>query len=93
MHEAFCEIAARSQTVELTPKGRGLARGLQFGQPELAAKACAAAFERGLLMETSGPSDEVMKILPALTITDAELDEGLAIVAESVAAVTDGMSA
>lgn len=92
VHEAFTEIAARSQTVELTPKGRGLARGLQFSQPELAAKACAAAFERGLLMETSGPSDEVMKILPALTVTDDELEEGLAIVAESVATVTEGMS-
>ena len=92
VEEAFTEIAARSQTVELTPKGRGLARGLQFSQPELAAKACAAAFERGLLMETSGPSDEVMKILPALTVTDDELEEGLAIVAESVATVTEGMS-
>ncbi|MBW0131302.1 diaminobutyrate--2-oxoglutarate transaminase [Pseudonocardia oceani] len=93
VEEVFTEIASRSQAVELTPKGRGLARGLQFSQPELAAKACAAAFERGLLMETSGPSDEVMKILPALTITDDELEEGLAIVGESVAAVTEGVSA
>ncbi|MBW0094381.1 diaminobutyrate--2-oxoglutarate transaminase, partial [Pseudonocardia sp. KRD-184] len=92
VEEVFTEIASRSQAVELTPKGRGLARGLQFSQPELAAKACAAAFERGLLMETSGPSDEVMKILPALTITDDELEEGLAIVGESVAAVTEGVS-
>ena len=71
----------------------GLARGLQFSQPELAAKACAAAFERGLIIETAGPSDEVMKLMPPLTISDTELDEGLAIVAESVRAVTEGMSA
>jgi diaminobutyrate-2-oxoglutarate transaminase len=89
----FAELAAASQAVELTPKGRGLARGLQFAQPELAPKVCAAAFERGLLMETSGPTDEVMKILPALTITDAELEEGLAIVGESVRAVIEGVSA
>ncbi|SHK36405.1 diaminobutyrate aminotransferase apoenzyme [Pseudonocardia thermophila] len=88
---ALTELAAASSAVELTPKGRGLARGLQFGQPELAAKVCAAAFERGLLMETSGPSDEVMKIMPPLTVTDAELDEGLAIVADSVRAVTEGV--
>jgi diaminobutyrate-2-oxoglutarate transaminase len=86
VHEVFTEIAAG--TTGLLPKGRGLARGLQFAQPELAAKACAAAFERGLLMETSGPEDEVMKILPPLTVTDDELEEGLAIVRESVAAVT-----
>jgi diaminobutyrate-2-oxoglutarate transaminase len=77
----------------LTPKGRGLARGLSFDQPELAAKACAAAFERGLLMETSGPSDEVMKVMPALTITDDELAEGLEIVSESVRTVTEGVTA
>lgn len=89
----FKELAAASQTVELTPKGRGLARGLSFSQPELASKTCAAAFERGLLMETSGPSDEVMKVMPALTITDDELSEGLEIVKESVRAITEGVSA
>ncbi|HYH32466.1 MAG TPA: diaminobutyrate--2-oxoglutarate transaminase [Pseudonocardia sp.] len=90
---ALTELAASSQAVELTPKGRGLARGLSFSQPELASKACVAAFERGLLMETSGPSDEVMKIMPPLTITDAELDEGLSVVGEAVRAVTEGVSA
>jgi diaminobutyrate-2-oxoglutarate transaminase len=90
---ALAELAGSSATVQLTPKGRGLARGLAFSQPELAAKACAAAFERGLLMETSGPSDEVMKIMPPLTVSDAELDEGLAVVADAVRAVTEGVSA
>jgi diaminobutyrate-2-oxoglutarate transaminase len=89
---ALAEVAARSDTVELTPKGRGLARGLSFSQPELAAKSCAAAFERGLLVETAGPSDEVMKLMPPLTISDAELDEGLAVVSDAVRAVTEGMS-
>ena len=90
---ALADLATSSERVELTPKGRGLARGLAFSQPELAAKACAAAFERGLLMETSGPSDEVMKIMPPLTISDADLDEGLAVVADAVRAVNEGMSA
>ncbi|MGD9987475.1 MAG: diaminobutyrate--2-oxoglutarate transaminase, partial [Pseudonocardia sp.] len=54
------------------------------------AKVCAAAFERGLLMETSGPNSEVMKVLPPLTVSDAELDEGLAIIAESVRTVVKG---
>jgi diaminobutyrate-2-oxoglutarate transaminase len=90
---ALKELAGEARAVELTPKGRGLARGLSFAQPELAAKSCAAAFERGLLLETSGPSDEVMKIMPPLTITDAELDEGLAVVRESVLATLEGVSA
>lgn len=73
--------------------GYGLPMALTLIKPELAAKACAAAFERGLIIETAGPSDEVMKLMPPLTISDAELEEGLAIVADSVRAVTEGMSA
>ncbi len=42
------------------------------------------AFELGLLIETSGPESEVVKLLPALTITPEELDEGLRILARAV---------
>jgi diaminobutyrate-2-oxoglutarate transaminase len=82
-----------SAAIELRTKGRGLARGLQFAQPDLATKVCAAAFERGLLMETAGPADEVMKIMPPLTVSGDELDEGLAVVVEAVRAVTAGVVA
>ena len=47
------------------------------------------AYDRGMLMETSGPDSEVVKLLPPLTITDEELERGLAIIDESVAAVLD----
>ena len=46
-----------------------------------------AAFERGLLVETAGPEDEVVKLLPPLTVTDTELDQGLAILADAVQTV------
>jgi diaminobutyrate-2-oxoglutarate transaminase len=58
-------------------KGRGLARGLSFGSGELASKVCRAAFDRHLLMETSGPDGEVAKVMPPLTVTDDELADGL----------------
>lgn len=58
-------------------KGRGLARGLGFESGELASKVCRAAFDRGLLMETSGPEGEVAKVMPPLTVTDEELADGL----------------
>ena len=45
-----------------------------------------AAFERGALMETSGPSDEVVKLLPPLTTSRSDLETGLEILAASVAA-------
>jgi diaminobutyrate-2-oxoglutarate transaminase len=81
---------ALADIVEDTPgteaRGRGLARGLAFDKAELADATAAAAFERGLLVETSGPQSEVVKLMPALTITDEELADGLEMIAESVRA-------
>lgn len=61
-----------------------MVRGLVFEEPTLAAKACARAFGSGLLAETSGPSDEVVKLLPPLNISTEELDRGLGILVDSV---------
>lgn len=65
-------------------RGRGLVWGIEFKDPERAGRICARAFELGLLVETSGPQGEVVKLLPALTITPEELDEGLSILARAV---------
>lgn len=85
----FNALVAKHESHSLVSKGRGLARGLEFRSGELADAVCREAFERGLLMETSGPEGEVMKVLPALTITDEELDRGLDIIDEAVATVLE----
>ena len=36
-------------------------------------------------METSGPTDEVVKLLPPLTTSESDLDEGIDVLAEAVA--------
>ena len=66
---------------QLSHRGRGMVQGLVFADADKAGEVCAAAYEQGLLAETSGPSDEVVKLLPPLTITDSELDLGLDILA------------
>ncbi|MEW2526947.1 diaminobutyrate--2-oxoglutarate transaminase [Streptomyces sp. NPDC047071] len=58
-------------------RGRGLVWGIEFRDKERATAVARRAFELGLLIETSGPESEVVKLLPALTITADELDEGL----------------
>ncbi|KAA5829577.1 diaminobutyrate--2-oxoglutarate transaminase [Saccharopolyspora hirsuta] len=65
-------------------KGRGLARGIGFDDLNVAGKVSKAAFDRKLLVETSGPSSEVLKIMPPLTISDDELEKGLQIIRDSV---------
>jgi diaminobutyrate-2-oxoglutarate transaminase len=76
------ELAGRGEGI--TPRGRGLARGLAFEHAELARKVCTAAFERGLLVETAGPDGEVAKLMPPLTISEADLSEGLVRFADAV---------
>ncbi|WP_024443290.1 diaminobutyrate--2-oxoglutarate transaminase [Mycobacterium sp. UM_WGJ] len=71
----------------VTTRGRGLIRGVAFERPELAAAVCREAFERGLLLETSGPEGEVVKMMPPLVIDDDDLAEGLMIAAQSIEAV------
>jgi diaminobutyrate-2-oxoglutarate transaminase len=71
----------------VSTRGRGMVQGLVFDDPGNAVKVCGLAFDEGLLAETSGPSDEVVKLLPPLTITNEELDHGLSILAEATAKV------
>ncbi|WP_398956348.1 diaminobutyrate--2-oxoglutarate transaminase [Streptomyces sp. GC420] len=84
-----CEQALNAITAEhpgagAGVRGRGLVWGLEFAGKSRAAAVCARAFELGLLLETSGPEGEVVKLLPPLTITEEELDEGLALLARAV---------
>jgi len=81
---ALGELARSVPSNQVRSRGRGLAYGLAFEHGELARKASSLAFERGLLVETAGADDEVIKLLPPLTVTHAELDQGLAILADAV---------
>lgn len=69
-------------------RGRGLLAGLHFDDIETAGKVATEAFDRGLLVETSGPDGEVVKIMPPLTISEADLERGLTILGEAVRAAT-----
>ena len=81
-------IAAEHPDLGLTVRGRGLFAGLVCdSDPTLAGRVSAEAFRRGLVIETSGAADQVLKFLPALTITPEELERGVQIVRESLAAV------
>ncbi len=69
-------------------RGRGLLQGIECA-PGIALAVAKHAFELGLIVETAGASDEVLKLLPALTISDDELNEGLGLIATSIADVVE----
>jgi diaminobutyrate-2-oxoglutarate transaminase len=87
IEEALTRIAGTHPDDISGVRGRGLAQGLAFTDPEMAPAVCAQAFDRHLLMETSGADGEVVKLLPPLTATPDELAQGLDIIAASVDAV------
>lgn len=82
------ETIAAAHEGEFSVRGRGLLLGL-VGERDtsLAKRVSAQAFERGLIVETAGAHDEVVKLMPALVGEDAVLERGLAILSESVDAV------
>ncbi len=78
--------------VKATVRGRGLIQGIAFENAELAEKASAEAFKRGLIIETAGMEDQVLKLLPPLIISDEDLEKGLDIIEEAVIAVASESS-
>lgn len=82
--EKLEEIITKYPELKGELRGRGLMKGIAWGADSTAEKICAAAFERGLVMETSGPNDEVMKLLPPLIIDKEGLDKGFYIIEESI---------
>lgn len=72
-------------------KGRGMMIGVDVGSGELAEDICARCFENGLIIETSGAHDEVVKVLCPLTIEQETLARGLDILEAAVAEKTEPM--
>ncbi|KQS10699.1 acetylornithine aminotransferase [Curtobacterium sp. Leaf183] len=67
-------------------RGSGLLIGVGLHRPAAAAIA-AAALERGLIV--NAPNESSLRIAPPLIVSDAEIDEFLSILAQSMASVED----
>ncbi|MFB8007748.1 diaminobutyrate--2-oxoglutarate transaminase [Nocardia sp. NPDC056000] len=83
-------LTAMTETFSGTStRGRGMVHGLVFDDASQAAKVSSIAFELGLLVETSGSNDEVVKLLPPLVATEDELTHGLGLLTRAVEIVRD----
>ncbi|MFD2052036.1 diaminobutyrate--2-oxoglutarate transaminase [Mesorhizobium calcicola] len=65
-------------------RGRGLMAGLKCRSPAIVGRVHDVAFEKGLLIESSGPNRDVIKVLPPITISDDELHDGIAILDQAL---------
>ena len=85
---------AAGRTCVAEVRGRGLMIGMEFAQgPELAPRPDLAkgllheAFDRKLLLLTCGTYGQVVRVIPPLVTTDAEVDTAIGVIGESLAAI------
>ncbi|MAL93708.1 MAG: diaminobutyrate--2-oxoglutarate transaminase [Haliea sp.] len=71
-------------------RGRGMFQGINCVNGEIAGKITRAAFKQGLIIETSGADDQVVKFLCPLTISEGNLKRGIDIVEKAIAEVCAG---
>ena len=72
-----------------TAKGRGMFQGINCVNGDIAGKITKHCFKKGLIIETSGADDHVVKFLCSLIISDENLKKGLDIVEEAIHEVCD----
>lgn len=70
-----------------TSRGRGMFQGINCVSGELANKITKLAFKNGLMIETSGADDHVIKFLCPLTISDQNLKHGMDILENAIETV------
>ncbi len=80
-------IIEKHAKIEAELRGVGMVWGIEFSDPDFASSVSEEAFARNLIIETAGANGQVLKFLPALTIEEKLIEEGLNIVDESIAAV------
>ncbi len=85
-------IVREDESGTLSARGRGMIQAIDCQSGELSRRITAKAFEKGLVIETSGSDDQVIKCLIPLTISYEELVQGLDILEESITDVVADIS-
>ena len=81
------DIVSKYGKGNFTAKGRGMFQGINCVNGEIAGKITRTAFKNGLLIETSGADDHVVKFLCPLVILDENLKKGIDIVEQAISEV------
>lgn len=86
-------LDAIAENYGLSTVGRGMMRGVNAGTGAAASDICKQCFSKGLIIETSGSHDEIVKVLAPLTIGKQQFAKGLDIVEDAFEAVLGTMRA
>jgi len=80
----LADIVSRYGEGNFTTRGRGMFQGINCVSGELAGEITRRAFKQGLIIETSGADDHVVKFLCPLMISQDNLAHGIDIVEEAI---------
>ncbi|MCC6296630.1 MAG: diaminobutyrate--2-oxoglutarate transaminase [Pseudomonadales bacterium] len=93
LREGLQRLSERFGVARVRIKGRGLMQGIECADGATADRISRAAFQRGLIIETSGNRGQVLKCLCPLTISTGELRDGLGRLAASLEQELGGRTA
>jgi diaminobutyrate-2-oxoglutarate transaminase len=89
IEEALHRLVAKYPQEKGEVRGRGMMQAIAFEDPDMAGTVSKHAFQHGLIIETSGPQGEVLKLMPPLTASDDEIRKGLEIIDIAMAEALD----
>jgi 4-aminobutyrate aminotransferase len=74
---ARARLGALAQAGGVSVRGVGMMIGVQLGSAAEAEAVQRACLDAGLIVLTCGPNDDVLRLMPALNVPEADLDLGL----------------
>ena len=87
MYDRISKIIDQYGEGNFSSRGRGMFQGINCVSGNLASKITKLAFKNGLMIETSGADDHVIKFLCPLTISDQNLKRGMDILEDAIETV------
>ena len=87
MYDRIDKIIDQYGEGNFSSRGRGMFQGINCVSGDLASKITKLAFKNGLMIETSGADDHVIKFLCPLTISDQNLKKGMDILEDAIETV------
>ena len=89
MKEHLDGICAEHSSKAFQVRGKGMMQAIDLGDGALAKDVARRCFEAGLLIGACGIGGRVLKLIPPLTIPNADLHEGLATLSKAISAALE----
>ncbi len=80
------ELGGHSQVRDI--RGIGLMVGVELADKAVTDAVCTACLAAGVIVLACGPDENVLRLVPPLTVSDDEIDQGLAVLVEAIRGVS-----